>query len=491
MPPAPTKEGRRSFALPDGSGKLQVFTAMAVGLLQSCAAPPPIGGCVGEEDDEEGGEDEGAPRRGGKAKAAAKKKKRTQPPPKGRKKRAARPRPPRGGEEGEEEAGGEEAGGEEAGGEEAAAKAQREAHQYRHAVTRTAVSLLSSLLTRTLDRPDDPDHRELLEEFVRDLLLLLGRVECLAATLFVTSLGRLLCLRLAPRDDGAAFTKEEQAARVAAVEPPRLDAVDDRGHREAGREAARSRPPKDPDVDEDAQPTDAGENAVCVCGEGYNGEFMLDCDLCHRWFHATCVGVDAAADDSLREEWHCDACRLSTAVLDQRKRIARLLSLHGGDAAGDGGGDDDEGGGEVVDALSSEWEVTKQLLLNCSTRAPTRRRPPPSRCCCASGTPPRPSAASPPSSPSTASSTPPPPRAAARASAAAGGALLPAGPAAGGRQAGPRGARSPRAASSTGSSPCSATCAILRESQTTARQKAAAHLGRPKPPRATCCASRR
>ena len=91
---------------------------------------------------------------------------------------------------------------------------------------------------------------------------------------------------------------------------------------------------------------------------------MLDCDLCHCWFHATCVGVDAA-DDSLPEEWHCDACRLSTAVLDQRKRIARLLSLHGGDAAGDGGGDDDEGGGEVVDALSSEWEVTKQLLLNC------------------------------------------------------------------------------------------------------------------------------
>ena len=231
-------------------------------------------------------------------------------------------------------------------------------------MTRTAVSLLSSLLTRTLDRPDDPDHRELLEEFVRDLLLLLGRVECPAATLFVTSLGRLLCLRLAPRDDGAAFTKEEQAARVAAVELLGSMLSTIAMHREAHRAKPLSFPPPKEDVDEDAQPTDAGENAVCVCGEGYNGEFMLDCDLCHRWFHATCVGVDAA-DDSLPEEWHCDACRLSTAVLDQRKRIARLLSLHGGDAAGGDGGDDDEGGGEVVDALSSEWEVTKQLLLNC------------------------------------------------------------------------------------------------------------------------------
>lgn len=34
------------------------------------------------------------------------------------------------------------------------------------------------------------------------------------------------------------------------------------------------------------------EDASCVCNAtDYSGQFMLDCDDCHKWFHGACVGV--------------------------------------------------------------------------------------------------------------------------------------------------------------------------------------------------------
>jgi hypothetical protein len=43
-------------------------------------------------------------------------------------------------------------------------------------------------------------------------------------------------------------------------------------------------------VDDEAQPDDEGEVTGCVCGITYDADagagayWMLDCDLCHRWY---------------------------------------------------------------------------------------------------------------------------------------------------------------------------------------------------------------
>ena len=81
-------------------------------------------------------------------------------------------------------------------------------------------------------------------------------------------------------------------------------------------------PPRE--ADESAHPTDPGEEIRCVCGVGYNGEFMLDCDQCHCWFHGSCVGV-ADAEEELPDEWLCDACRLSNA--DEQEASVEVVVL--------------------------------------------------------------------------------------------------------------------------------------------------------------------
>ena len=68
-------------------------------------------------------------------------------------------------------------------------------------------------------------------------------------------------------------------------------------------------------IGEGAHPTDAGQVTACACGRGANSvELMLDCDDCHRWFHAACIGVQ---ETNLPKFWACDDCKM----LDQLKRF--------------------------------------------------------------------------------------------------------------------------------------------------------------------------
>jgi len=289
----PGREARRTFSLSDG-GRVQPFSALCLLALQRCAALPPPGTDGGEAGPS-----------------------RAEPPP----------------------------------------------HPYRSAVTELASQLLRSLTSRCLDRPDDADAKGLLEEFVRDLLLLLGRPEWPAAPLVLTLLSKLLCRRMerkaevavSRRDSkDAKAEREEQAARLLSLDLLGQVLAAVVAQRKLHADAPLTFPDDKDEVDEAAQPTDAGEDATCVCGRGYDGGFMLDCDRCHRWFHGSCVGIEAQEDD-LPSEWFCESCQLSRAVTKQRTTISRLLSL------AEGGGGPSE---ETVDALCSEEEVTKQLLLN-------------------------------------------------------------------------------------------------------------------------------
>lgn len=46
------------------------------------------------------------------------------------------------------------------------------------------------------------------------------------------------------------------------------------------------------------------DNVWCLCCQGDNGKFMIQCDLCDEWYHGKCVKVTS----KLAETWskyHC------------------------------------------------------------------------------------------------------------------------------------------------------------------------------------------
>ncbi|PRP82326.1 hypothetical protein PROFUN_10230 [Planoprotostelium fungivorum] len=73
------------------------------------------------------------------------------------------------------------------------------------------------------------------------------------------------------------------------------------------------------DVDIEEEPDDSKEitdEERCICGQGYGGRFMLDCDKCHFWFHSTCVGIDRK---KIPKTWHCPNCTGIKIELHNRK----------------------------------------------------------------------------------------------------------------------------------------------------------------------------
>ena len=57
-----------------------------------------------------------------------------------------------------------------------------------------------------------------------------------------------------------------------------------------------------------------------------NGELdMIQCSLCHRWYHGDCVGVDVADSPAL---WPCPDCRMVSAYVKQLHGLISTLSVN-------------------------------------------------------------------------------------------------------------------------------------------------------------------
>jgi cohesin loading factor subunit SCC2 len=316
MPAASSREARRSYVLPDGN-RIQMFTALFLHIVQSSAALPPAPEM-----------DAPLPATSPAAKSKARGRDAGMTP-----------------------------GGSVQSPDASTAEELKATHPWTKGVTSAMADMLRKLVKQCVDQPQDPEHKTLAEELVRDVLLLFGRPEWPAATLCVKYIGVLLCNAVRKKDQKTTDQSREQvAARVFSLDllGPVLAAVAEQRQKHVDKPLEFPAPRE---VDEAAQPTDEGENAQCICNGGYNGNFMLDCDQCHRWFHGKCVGV-SETEEELPEEWFCDSCRLSNAVAEQRQRITRLLELP---EDGDGDGDGD---GEDMALGCSEIEVTKQLMIN-------------------------------------------------------------------------------------------------------------------------------
>jgi cohesin loading factor subunit SCC2 len=64
----------------------------------------------------------------------------------------------------------------------------------------------------------------------------------------------------------------------------------------------------------------------CYCEKNKFDEntFMLDCDRCHSWQHAGCVGLNR---DTVPEQWHCDSCQLGRIAEFERDRNTNMGEL--------------------------------------------------------------------------------------------------------------------------------------------------------------------
>eukprot|EP00939_MAST-03C_sp_MAST-3C-sp1_P005104 g5104.t1 len=75
-------------------------------------------------------------------------------------------------------------------------------------------------------------------------------------------------------------------------------------------------------------PTSSEEVVNCVCGQttlpNGDGEFMLDCDGCHEWFHGQCVGVPRPRSQKEADEleFFCDRCLMKKQIALQIEREA-------------------------------------------------------------------------------------------------------------------------------------------------------------------------
>ena len=75
---------------------------------------------------------------------------------------------------------------------------------------------------------------------------------------------------------------------------------------------------------------------------------MVDCDRCHSWYHASCIGI---TKDTVPETWYCDDCTLQTTILNQAKVFARGC-----------------GGGSKVLTSKDHLHVLRQFLLSYLSR---------------------------------------------------------------------------------------------------------------------------
>jgi len=94
------------------------------------------------------------------------------------------------------------------------------------------------------------------------------------------------------------------------------------------------------DFDQNADPTHESEDASCICDGGKDlpetrrfGAVMLDCDSCHRWFHAYCMGIKPSqlqgeGEDRLHS-WICDECQIREEVKRQQELLRGSVNVHG------------------------------------------------------------------------------------------------------------------------------------------------------------------
>lgn len=92
------------------------------------------------------------------------------------------------------------------------------------------------------------------------------------------------CSSRSGRRKEGAESKEDSSARAISVELLGSILASVARSRRDERESPLTFPEEKEEFDVDAQPCDPGEHSLCICGLGFKGpgDWMIDCDKCHR-----------------------------------------------------------------------------------------------------------------------------------------------------------------------------------------------------------------
>ncbi|KJE91122.1 hypothetical protein CAOG_002306 [Capsaspora owczarzaki ATCC 30864] len=71
------------------------------------------------------------------------------------------------------------------------------------------------------------------------------------------------------------------------------------------------------------------EELYCLCKKPYDSSlFMIECNVCHDWFHGECVNVTPAQADSI-DKYHCPACANTHGPSKAKRKKVKKPSIFG------------------------------------------------------------------------------------------------------------------------------------------------------------------
>ena len=113
----------------------------------------------------------------------------------------------------------------------------------------------------------------------------------------------------APNPQGAEMPR---SATPPGVPPPEEGPVAAASAEQAPAEQAPAHGGDEQEAEQRQEQEQEEEEVYCLCRKPWNGELMVECESCEKWYHPQCVGLALPANSEIASwghSWRCAACR--------------------------------------------------------------------------------------------------------------------------------------------------------------------------------------
>lgn len=216
-----------------------------------------------------------------------------------------------------------------------------------------ALAFMKSFVAKCSTREEDNDYRQILTNFVEDLLMTINLPEWPASQVVLRVLSGIL-LKNVKKD-----SKESTVLKTFSIEILGNVTAKVKKEMALAQQWMEVLP---------GQTQDKDDSVSCICNTRHDdGQFMLDCDECHKWFHGACVGV---IPENVPARWFCDTCLIRRKVRSRKNGDTGAapsidLSQASLDMSVDEPNEDEKSVDMSIDTREAhEIDVMRQMLLN-------------------------------------------------------------------------------------------------------------------------------